>query len=532
MAWPTGYQPFGPNRHPLLTGLSSTTGTTPIPVAVDPATGAVLTSGGGSSGGTQYAEGTTTTPATGNVGLGRYNSTPVTVANGALNAMAIDVNANTIVVGNVASGSTDSGSPVKLGGKYNSTLPTFTDGQRGDIQIGTKGSLATSIRPANSTVDLAFTSNSSDTIGTNATGNSIQTVPFNLLFNGTSWDRLRAANSTANTTGTGLLGVGNLGFDGTNWQSIGATVGDTGQNALVTAGGRKEVAYTTTTAQALVSTDVSNYKWVSVQIVTQGTNSVVNFQGSNDNTNWVATPLYSTENITSKSTSSNTTGIIWSGPLNFRYFRLNVTGISAGTTAGTVEFFTVAGTANGVAIFNGNANVVVGSNSATGSALPANVFAIGMQSGTNTLVPVNSSSLIGDNSANGALATANYNYNNTSVDRQRNNTSVVVVAAGSTSTTTQTVTTYNARSLVLAVNITAGAGTLTVAISGSTTSGYTYPILTSTALTGVADNTLRVFPGAIPATNTVANDALPRTLSITYTVVGSVTFGSDAVLSV
>lgn len=35
----------------------------------------------------------------------------------------------------VASGAADSGNPIKVGGKYNSTLPTFTDGQRGDFQI-------------------------------------------------------------------------------------------------------------------------------------------------------------------------------------------------------------------------------------------------------------------------------------------------------------------------------------------------------------------------------------------------------------
>lgn len=41
--------------------------------------------------------------------------------------------------GNVASGATDSGNPVKIGGKYNSTLPTLTDGQRGDAQLDVNG---------------------------------------------------------------------------------------------------------------------------------------------------------------------------------------------------------------------------------------------------------------------------------------------------------------------------------------------------------------------------------------------------------
>lgn len=39
------------------------------------------------------------------------------------------------VGGNVASGATDSGNPVKVGGVFNTALPTITNGQRGDIQL-------------------------------------------------------------------------------------------------------------------------------------------------------------------------------------------------------------------------------------------------------------------------------------------------------------------------------------------------------------------------------------------------------------
>lgn len=46
--------------------------------------------------------------------------------------------ANT-VVGNVASGATDSGNPIKSGGKYNSSPITLTDGQRGDTQLDVNG---------------------------------------------------------------------------------------------------------------------------------------------------------------------------------------------------------------------------------------------------------------------------------------------------------------------------------------------------------------------------------------------------------
>lgn len=44
-------------------------------------------------------------------------------------------------VGNVASGASDSGNPIKVGGVFNTTPPTFTTGQRGDIQISSRGSI-------------------------------------------------------------------------------------------------------------------------------------------------------------------------------------------------------------------------------------------------------------------------------------------------------------------------------------------------------------------------------------------------------
>ena len=56
-------------------------------------------------------------------------------------AQATAANLNAQVVGNIASGSADSGNPVKVGAKYNLTLPTFTDGQRADLQTDANGKL-------------------------------------------------------------------------------------------------------------------------------------------------------------------------------------------------------------------------------------------------------------------------------------------------------------------------------------------------------------------------------------------------------
>lgn len=65
---------------------------------------------------------------------------------------------STTVVGNVASAATDSGNPVKTGGKYNSSAPVLTNGQRGDTQLdsgaNTMVTLATKIAGEDLTVDV------------------------------------------------------------------------------------------------------------------------------------------------------------------------------------------------------------------------------------------------------------------------------------------------------------------------------------------------------------------------------------------
>lgn len=86
--------------------------------------------------------------ATGDVGvfnLGVRNDAQATLSNtdGDYTGIVVDAAGNTTNVGNVASGATDSGSPVKIGGVNRTTLPTLTDGQRGDLQLDTKAMLRT-----------------------------------------------------------------------------------------------------------------------------------------------------------------------------------------------------------------------------------------------------------------------------------------------------------------------------------------------------------------------------------------------------
>lgn len=129
--------------------------------------------------------------------------------------------------------------------------------------------------------------------------------------------------------------------DGTNITNVLKSDGTAaGQNALLTANGMLAVSFTTTTVQAVASTDAGNYSHVAVQITSQGGSSTVTFQTSNDNSNWVSVALQLSSSAQTSPTSSSTTTGIYVGPVPGRYFRLNVTGIASGTTAGVVEFFT------------------------------------------------------------------------------------------------------------------------------------------------------------------------------------------------
>jgi predicted RecA/RadA family phage recombinase len=63
------------------------------------------------------------------------NSTPVTIASDQTAVL-------TTPGGNVASAAADSGNPVKVGTKYNSSLSSFTSGNRADLQSNLFGELA------------------------------------------------------------------------------------------------------------------------------------------------------------------------------------------------------------------------------------------------------------------------------------------------------------------------------------------------------------------------------------------------------
>jgi hypothetical protein len=114
------------------------------------------------------------------------------------------------IQGNVASGATDAGNPVKVGGIFNTTLPTFTNAQRGDVQLDTRGGIFIVIKGPNSTATAAVNSPG------DASGNVGSVIAYAQggVFNGTTWDRNRSTAAAVATTGLGVPAAGIMGrFD-------------------------------------------------------------------------------------------------------------------------------------------------------------------------------------------------------------------------------------------------------------------------------------------------------------------------------
>lgn len=148
---------------------------------------------------------------------------PVLVAgyDGAL-VQSLSVNSagdlNARVQGNVSSGSADGTSlPVKVGGRYNATLPTFADGQRGDLQISPRGSLEVAIMSATGSFN-DFSTGSGDTIAASTGGIVVGANLTRVLNAAGTWDRQRGSAGEGTITKPYAFGANSL----RNRQSIAA----------------------------------------------------------------------------------------------------------------------------------------------------------------------------------------------------------------------------------------------------------------------------------------------------------------------
>lgn len=146
------------------------------------------------SGGTQYTEGDTDASITGTAMLMEVGSDtlqPVqgTVAGGLL--VNLGSNNDVVAAGDVAANAADSGNPLKVGGVYNATKPTYDDGDRTDLGSDSRGNLRAALYVQDSATPILNGSMSADGV-TPATGGALRVQAGLLVLNGSStYDRVR-----------------------------------------------------------------------------------------------------------------------------------------------------------------------------------------------------------------------------------------------------------------------------------------------------------------------------------------------------
>lgn len=172
----------------------------------------------------------------------------------ATNGLLVDLGANNdvVVAGDVAAAATDSGNPVKIGGVNSTTLPTLTDGQRGNVQLDTRGGIFVSLKAPNSASNIAAQSAGADNVSNSTVG--ISAYSFGMVFDGSTWDRMLGDSTNGVLVN---LGANNDVVAGHNTTGIGH-----GVKTVTTAG--TDVALASTTAA----------KWVTIQAQTDNTNYI------------------------------------------------------------------------------------------------------------------------------------------------------------------------------------------------------------------------------------------------------------------
>lgn len=227
------------------------------------------------------------------------------------------------------------------------------------------------------------------------------------------------------------------------------------------------------------ATDVSAYKWLSLQL--EGTFTLtLSFQWSNDNINFRPLTLMRNDSLagTNAATSTTATGQGWNGPIFFRYLRVRVTSfVSNASLAGTLELYT-----NPAAfLFN------------TTQVAQSGTWTVGLSNGDITVV-----------------APAAYTSTQTQVDQ----------------------TNTAARGIRVVLDVTVpGTGSVTLEIDAKdTASGKYYPILTGVAVVTLSTTVYTVYPGLTPAANSIASDVLPKTwrIKVTANNANSVTYSVGA----
>lgn len=171
-----------------------------------------------------------------------------------------------IVGGNIASGVADSGNPVKVGGKYNSSPITLTDGNRGDIQLDVNGYLKVNVAAATGVPQGSTTSGQTGSLIMGAVTTAApayttaQTSPLSLTTTGSLRTTLLAEAAV------GAAVPANLIYPGVN--VAGNLVGTIGDPCQTVAKTYTPISITTATTTRIVAPAASKKTYVCYMLLT------------------------------------------------------------------------------------------------------------------------------------------------------------------------------------------------------------------------------------------------------------------------
>lgn len=221
--------------------------------------------------------------------------------------------------------------------------------------------------------------------------------------------------------------------NGTNIADV--VAGDAGFNGVATASATKTITFTTSTSGAqviLANTNLEGYASVEVVYNSVGAGLALSGQFSTASAGtYVTSATFAAGTSGFNGALGTTVNTIYVSPIRGNYFQINVTALTSGTFSGTVTLRASLPNAGGFSATQ-SGTWTVGSNSATGSAVPANAFYGGYQNNAGSLIGFISSLKAGNTAASSdnVLPYAPYVYNGTSNDK--------TVSASSASNTTGT----------------------------------------------------------------------------------------------
>ena len=183
---------------------------------------------------------------------------------------------------------------------------------------------------------------------TDSSGRQVVNVNGTVPVSGTFWQATQPVSGTVTanigtTNGLALDATLTGGTQKTQLVASGGTVAniDTAGNQAIRGGFAEQTGLSVASLNGdlVSSTDVSAYKWFSLQVLTAGSGTLT-FQGSNDNSTWVSVAAILSSAVNSVLVTTTTAAGMYYGAVNYRYLRVRATAYTSGTFTGVLELYT------------------------------------------------------------------------------------------------------------------------------------------------------------------------------------------------